>query len=258
MITTDYITGNTFKTLSKIYLDEDKPYITKEELNKNSDIIFVKSDYISKFKQKILPLINYKFKLITHNSDTAMPYPYIDLLEDNRLLHWYGMNANLEHNKFTPIPIGIANEKWPHGNKQKLFDISQKNNKKDKLVYCNFDPDTTYYRYEIIQKLKNKSFIDFDFVKRPVEEYWNIMSQYQYIISPRGNSIDCHRVWEAIYLGVVPIIENHIAMNNFKELPILFIDTWESLSIEYLLKFYKNIINNNEKALFNHYKTLII
>jgi hypothetical protein len=32
--------------------------------------------------------------------------------------------------------------------------------------------------------------------------------RYKYVICPRGNGIDTHRVWEALYLGVVPVVHH--------------------------------------------------
>lgn len=249
----NYIDGNKFKKLANLYIDEEKPYVNQEELV-NPGIIFVKGDWVELFKSKILPHIHNKFKLITHNADTANPLPHLDLLNDERLIHWYGMNANIEHIKFTPIPIGVANDKWSHGNKKLLHSIKQKNNKKNKLVYCNFDFNTNPYRYKIYEQVKNKTFIDFDFEKRTQEDYWNILSQYKFVISPPGNSVDCHRVWESIYLGVVPIVEKHVAMKSFYDLPILFIDDW-SLLKENMLKIPKT--ENYKKVCFSSYKKAI-
>jgi FkbM family methyltransferase len=225
---TDFIDGNKFKQLADVYIDEEKRYVTAEELTE-AELIFIKGDLVDSFKQKVLPHIKNDFKLITHNADTPNPSPHEDLLNDKRLIHWYGMNANLTHDKFTPIPIGIANDRWPHGNKELLYSIKQNNNKKDKLVYCNFDFSTNPYRHQVYEQIKDEAFIDFDFTKRTQEDYWATLSQYKFVISPRGNSIDCHRVWEAIYLGVVPIVEKHLAMELFHDFPILMIDNWSDL-----------------------------
>ena len=31
-------------------------------------------------------------------------------------------------------------------------------------------------------------------------------AEYKFVISPRGNSIDCHQTWEMILIGVVPVM----------------------------------------------------
>jgi hypothetical protein len=33
-----------------------------------------------------------------------------------------------------------------------------------------------------------------------------MMSDYQFVASPMGNGYDCHRTWEALALGCVPIV----------------------------------------------------
>ena len=244
----DFIDGNKFKQMADLCFDEQNKTFSREKV-KEAEVIFVKGDLVDVFKQKILPYIKKDFKLITHNADTPNPLPHKDLLNDKRLIRWYGMNANLKHDKFTPIPIGIANDRWDHGNKDLLYSIKKKKNKKDKLVYCNFDFNTNPYRYKIYEQIKNKTFIDFDFTKRTQEEYWEILSQYKFVISPPGNSVDCHRVWEAIYLDVVPIIEKNLAMESFYSFPILTIDKWSDLDILNLNEdLYKSKIKNFDSS----------
>ena len=38
-----------------------------------------------------------------------------------------------------------------------------------------------------------------------------------FIISPPGNGIDTHRVWETIYAGSYPVVEKNLSMNSFNE-----------------------------------------
>ena len=111
--TPNIISGNSFKALAAEYLDEDKKEIS---LVNRPNIIFLKTDWLEQFKSKILPQINYPFKLITHNADKLISSENIDLLENPQLIKWFGMNCHIVHPKLQPIPIGIANEKWPHGN----------------------------------------------------------------------------------------------------------------------------------------------
>ncbi len=255
---TSFITGNQFKTLANHVFDEDT-LNDCFDCNKKYDVVFLKTDYITNFKRQILPTINYKFKLITHNSDYASPFSHLDLLEHPNLIMWYGMNANLAHPKFQPIPIGIANEKYEHGNKIILQNIIDLNNTKNNLIYCNFNLSTTSFRYEIYNKLKHYNFIDFDMLKKhSFSDYLNILSTYKYAISPRGNSIDCHRIWECIYLGVIPICEKAFALDFFKDLPILFVDNYEKLNKSLLEDEYSKLLcKNKEKAYFDYYKKLI-
>ena len=70
--------------------------------------------------------------------------------------------------------------------------------------------------------------------------------------------MDCHRIWEAIYLRVVPIVEKHLAMDYFKDLPIMFVDSFNDVTPKLLTDLYTvfktKYIN---KAQFTYYKKLI-
>ena len=70
--------------------------------------------------------------------------------------------------------------------------------------------------------------------KTTIPEYWDMLAKSAYVISPPGGGIDCHRIWEALYLNTIPIVQNHASFSQFKHLPILFIDNWEDITIQYL------------------------
>lgn len=253
----DIITGNAFKNLADDFLDEEKTYI---DITKKPKIIFLKTDWIELFKMKVLPKINYKFKLITHNSDRPAPSGSIDLLNDSRLIKWYGMNCHFNHPKLQPIPIGIANEKWPHGNKDVLLEVIRADIPKTKLCYSNFDLTTNHIRRpEIFQIIQTKDFIDIDTQKHNYKDYLTKLKSYKYVISPPGNSIDCHRVWEAIYLEVIPIVEKHLAMDYFYDLPILFVNSFNEITEEFLIKNYSSTLQKSKTLAFmQFYKNTIL
>jgi hypothetical protein len=250
------ITGNAFKNIADDFLDEEKTFL---DLSKTPKIIFLKTDWIELFKNKILPKINYPFKLITHNADRPCPSGNLDLLNDEKLVRWFGMNCDINHNKLQPIPIGLANEKWTHGNKEILIEVIKQNIEKKKLAYCNFDISTNFNkRNDVHGLIKNKNFIDVDPTKLPFQNYLQKLSEYKYVISPPGNSVDCHRIWESIYLGVIPIVEKHLCHDYWNDLPILFVNSFNDINEKILNENYETLISkSNEKAQMLHYKEMI-
>jgi len=69
-------------------------------------------------------------------------------------------------------------------------------------------------------------------------------------VCPRGNGIDCHRVWETLYLGRVPIIKKERAMRYFEELPIVFLDDWAQLyNLHFLNDRYEAVKKNSTEIL---------
>ena len=55
------------------------------------------------------------------------------------------------------------------------------------------------------------------------------LAQSQFCICPRGNGIDTHRLWEALYLGCIPIVLESEILGCYAGLPILVVRNWEEL-----------------------------
>lgn len=252
----DIITGNKFRELGTIVLDGSPVEI---KLIPENNRFFIHTDFVPLFQEKVLPKITYPFKIITHNGDNPVREEFRSILDNPYLIRWYGMNTLISHPKLVTIPIGIANEKFAHGNKDELIDVVRQRNKKDKLVYCNFDPSTNVAgRLQALNQLKTSKFITFDFTKRPYKEYLEIVSQHKYIISPAGNGVDCHRIWESIYLGTIPIVPNHSALDYFKDLPILWVNDFTEVTKRLLLENIDLSYRAIHKSLFNYYKSIIL
>ena len=56
------------------------------------------------------------------------------------------------------------------------------------------------------------------------------MNKSLFVISPPGNGIDCHRTWESIYLGAVPVVKRGFLADSLSaHLPILVVNEWEEV-----------------------------
>jgi len=75
-----------------------------------------------------------------------------------------------------------------------------------------------------------------------IQKFYYDLASHKFAISPRGNGIDCHRTWEALYLKTVPIVRENIHMNDFRELPIYFVKDWNELCYDSLRRFYQERI----------------
>ena len=60
------------------------------------------------------------------------------------------------------------------------------------------------------------------------------MKDYEFCICPEGNGVDCHRIWEALYLKCVPIVINSPFTETLKRynIPLVILDTWKDLDID--------------------------
>ena len=66
-------------------------------------------------------------------------------------------------------------------------------------------------------------------------EAFENQSKYAFVLSPHGNGLDCHRTWEAIILGCIPIVKKSKIDVLYQGLPVLIVDEWSDIT-ESLLK----------------------
>lgn len=252
----DLICGDKFVDISRYILDDDG---FRQNINSNlKNVYFVNSENIDNFFKNYLP--SSKFILITHNSDINIDEKYLQYLKCSHLHHWFAQNLLIKHPKISPIPIGIANEKWKHGNKMLFEKVINQSLTKDNLLYANFN-----FRTNKFERISCMIFLLFRgvFKKRNIfnfEIYLQQLSRSFFCISPIGNGIDCHRFWEALYFGTIPVVKENVFYNNFKELPKIVIKKWFYLPFLILNKkrYYKlqNKLNINQLK-FNFYYNLI-
>ena len=94
-----------------------------------------------------MKLINCTFDLYFHNSDLNFTSKYLKILSQlKNLKEVYTQNIGVDVSRVYPIPIGIANEMWKHGDLNKLnrfIDMVDKNEiKKTKNIFFNFSVST--------------------------------------------------------------------------------------------------------------------
>ena len=69
----------------------------------------------------------------------------------------------------------------------------------------------------------------------PEEHYVGELLKARYVISPPGSQIDCHRHWEALVFGAVPIVHSSpITISLLEDLPACFVPAWDALTTDVL------------------------
>ena len=56
-----------------------------------------------------------------------------------------------------------------------------------------------------------------------------LMRKTLFVPCPRGNGLDTHRIWEALYLGAIPVVLNSDRFAALEGWPILFIEEWKEI-----------------------------
>ena len=211
-------------------------------------IIFVNTWTLNKFFKIIFPLLNERYIFISHNSDCGIDNEHRVYLDNDKVIKWFTQNTYILHNKLYSLPIGLGNQQYSHGNLPLIKSIIDAKIPKDLLVFKNFNIHTNYNDRIYTDSVTSSNGIH---MHPPMDQvnYFKTIAKSKFVISPPGNGIDCHRIWECLYLGAVPIVKNHICFMQFKHLPILFIDDWNVVTEHFLRKNIDFVNNSNLQEL---------
>lgn len=241
------IKGERLQQLADVYLGYDfdfnyNPIITQEtekhldldnitNIYNNPPVVFCYTYRLEILVQKIKFFEN-PFVLLTHNCDHNIEDSDTTryLLESPNLKRWYAQNVCISHEKLRILPIGMANDQWPHGNTSSI--IENLNTPKTKKVYFNFNISTNEQkRIECYNTLRLK--LSPEPTVSP-QQYHSILAQYEFCICPEGNGVDTHRFWEALYLKCIPIVlqSSHIdILRTQLNIPMVVLQSWDEMDI---------------------------
>lgn len=235
--------------------------LSRNDLQKvrSASIIFIYGDFIDLFFLFIIQEINHPFVLISHNSDQEITHRYRSHLDNRHLKRWYAQNVmpGFTHDKLVSIPIGLGNAQWEHGNLAEFARLKAEKSDRDILLYANFSTGTNRIQREGIRRILAET--DFSLMEGGVStiHYWRNIRRSRFVASPRGNGVDCHRTWEALYLGAVPILDHEDRVGCLEGLPVLETRNWRELGRETLNRTWEEIMKkpyNYERLRFSYWK----
>lgn len=203
----------------------------------------------------VISSINKKFIVIAHNSDVTYNDNIINFIPNNVIRVWCQNYNGSENDKIKPLPIGLERKRWfPEQRKQDVIkENMNKQTDRIKKVYMNFDPNTNPIRRNWFNYLNEKSFVDKEMIGNGsgYNNYVSKLISYEFVVSPPGNGIDCHRNWECLYLGAIPIIQKtNFSIQMFSDMPVLLVDSYTDITDE-LLNHY--VISGNLDKLNSEY-----
>lgn len=227
------------------------------KFKKQVDTIYVCTDAIGEFIKHILPTLTRKFVLVTGDSDSIIPIYYLEyssiILNNPKLLGWFSQNCFGGHPKLHQIPIGInyhtlSDPSHHSGWGESISSIDQDIMLRDiesrslpffnriKKCYGTFHINS-YGGYLVQDRIDAKNLINsslIDYQDGPLKRktLWIEMSKYTFIPSPEGKGPDCHRTWEALVLGCIPIVKTSPLDPMFEGLPVWIVQSWSDITQE--------------------------
>lgn len=150
---------------------------------------------------------------------------------------WFSNNVSTSNPRVTAVPIGLRTS--PDGEVLLRKAMEKGRLPVRNLVYMNFlrnIPRNPNPREGMYEQFGGKDWITteggFDHVS--MTQFYDQMLSHPFVLSPPGAGPDCHRHWEAILLGSIPIVLKSPVTKILDGLPCLQVDNWDEVTPERL------------------------
>jgi hypothetical protein len=204
---------------------QDIPYVNS--LMEENDLLNLCSSFSDK-----------KFIIFTNLEDTPIDNFIFDKIPDN-VLSINAVNALSFGRKVKPIPYGLQRKLSDNDNRKEILLSFMTNGE-------NYIKNLLYVNHSVGTNSKERSGINELFLNKPwskVElgtvnyvEYLTSLQQSKFMICPIGNSVDCHRNWECLYMRRVPIMKKNKYLEYlFKDYPVLFVNDYPEVTEDFLI-----------------------
>jgi hypothetical protein len=193
------------------------------------------------------------------------------LVENPLIVRWFAQNNEIHNKKIVSIPIGLDYHTlhendyhpWAPGSTRRS-PLEQEAELKQIIenmpdlrdrplrICCNFHfilPYVKQYWHKdrkfALKVLKDKPFAIFSEKFIPRLELWKSYQEFSFVASPHGYGLDCHRTWEALILGCIPIVRTSPLDVLYKNLPVLIVKEWSDITFE-LLELFKEAMKDQD------------
>lgn len=259
----NYINGVNFQRVADFVIDRLMPVSEWDILinkikDKRKAIIWCKTDYAPYLFAMLQNVRGSYYTLITHCSDYGITKDFFDAAPDC-IYKWFAQNVDYSDSDLIPIPIGVENHTGP--SKGTCIDVDFLGSflppaQRAETIYCNFSTNTHSSRPAVLHALQQQPMNTCVFDSgKSYSQYMTNMCRCQYVASPRGNGIDCHRTWEALYMGCVPIVDRHPMYDVYK-LPIIQVDKWDDIH-EVVAAYKQPVLTSNDQLHIAYWLKLI-
>lgn len=224
----------------------------------DGDMVYVCSSALRDFADKWLRKIDKRVILLSGDSDTPVPTGALSdaafkaLVECDKVIAWFSQNLVLSpkrHPKLRHLPIGLdyhtLSEKslyWgpvasPRAQEELLMGVARNADPFfDRIpkAYTTFHFELSRGGRRLAYEHIPSELVSYEPARVSRLTSWENQSRYAFVVSPPGEGLDCHRTWEALSLGCIPILISTPLDDMYEGLPVLIVKSWADLSRELL------------------------
>jgi hypothetical protein len=219
---------------------------------------------ITLFIKNVVPQLEKKIIVVSNDSDMDAPIfekpvgvgdeiakeEILAFINSEKCVHWFTQNCSLNHPKVSAIPIGMDYHTFKHysncvAQETQLNSIRARGKPfETRMPKCygnyQFGMHGKYYTAERLSCYddvpRDLTYYEPNPVPRSIT--WERQSLFGFVLSPAGGGMDCHRTWEALLLGCIPIVKrfNVPCDSIYDGLPVLLVDEWRDVTADLLQK----------------------
>ncbi len=234
-------------------------------------VVYLCTDMVPQFVRECLPLRSTPFTLVTGDSDLAVAVgPIAERVLDALTSHpmlvaWFAQNRVFKHPKLHSMPIGLdyhtlspfeggervhpwGARRVPVDQECQLAQIGRSAGSivaKEPVAFCNWHFAIERGDRRECRRRVSPSAVSYqsDFTTR--EASWRMNARCAFTLSPAGAGLDCHRTWEALLLGSIPVVLRTPHDDLFARLPVVIVDDWSEVTPTRLRSELDRIANNS-------------
>ena len=205
-----------------------------------------------------------KIQVLFHNSDKTLSRSQFVYLSELGYRLW-SVNVVDTDFKTGALPIGLEN-RWRMNNGRLrpfkvLYRRSMNNplrgSRRSQVVFAAFNVATNTVDRSVAREACLRAGVSVYENRISPRDHRKLLRTTMFVISPPGNGLDCHRTWEAIYLGCIPVVlKRSLAKEFWENLPIFAVDDWSdffSLSADKQVDLYQKLIERPTEMAMSAY-----
>ena len=235
-----FISPDTFRALCDVVIENNQ--VTRRSQMAARSVIFFDLSEMEGTETHFdeapsLTLLNTELQALSEPPVVIMSHgdllPSPSLLTEiaDRSARLFAINAVEETEKIRAIPLGLENlSRNINGRLNDYFGSLDSPSviPRTRDVFSSFEPDNNpSVRGPLLELLRSSRF-GWSPRRMSPEQYRQAVSESMFVLSPPGRGFDCHRTWEAIYLGAVPVVlEGTLPPGLLHDLPIHSVSSYE-------------------------------
>ena len=159
--------------------------------------------------------------------------PSLSLLTEigDRCARLFSINVVNETEKIRASPLGLENFSRNINGRLKDYLGSLDSRgliPRTRDVFTAFEPENNPSVRGPLVEILRSSRLGWSPRRMGPEQYRQAVCESLFVLSPPGRGLDCHRTWEAIYLGAVPVVlEGTLSPELLRDLPIHSVSSYE-------------------------------